>query len=65
MRKKFPSVDTANILTTCLMYTTLQTRQIRGTRTKTLPATDSMEGDKIRLISESFQVNDPNCGAEG
>ena len=61
----FPVTIETNILTTCLMNTTLRTRQIRGTQTKTLPATDFVEGDAIRLISESFQINDPNFGAEG
>ena len=60
-----PKDNSANILTTCLMNTTLRTRQIRGTQTKTLPATDYVEGDESGLKIESFPVNDPNFGAEG
>ena len=60
-----PSDSSSNILTTCLMNTTLRTRRIRETQTKTLPAADFVEGDEIRMNRESFPVNDPNFGAEG
>ena len=65
VRNNVPTDNSANILTTCLMNTTLRTMQIRGTQTKTLPATDFVEGDETGLDSESFAVNDPKFGAEG
>ena len=65
VRNNVPSDNSENILITCLMNTTLRTRQIRETQTQTLPATDFVEGDEIGLNSKSFPVNDPNFGAEG